>query len=107
MIERATAIHSNQSKRWRIAPQLPPDQAAAFQHFHPVVAQILYNRGFTTPDQAQTFLLGQTPSGDPFKMYGVNKAGARVRLAIKKDEPVVVYGDFDADDVTSTTLLVT
>src|SRR5262249_41068192 len=69
-------------------------------------AQILYKRGLNDPDRAQNVLVGQTPTGAPFKMLGMNKAVGRIRAAIKKSEPVVVYGDFDADGVTSTTLLV-
>jgi single-stranded-DNA-specific exonuclease len=94
------------SKRWQVSPPLPADQAARFQRFHPVVAQILYNRGYTDPDTAQRFLLGQTPPGDPFKMRGMAQAVSRIRQAIRKREPTVVYGDFDADGVTSTALLV-
>jgi single-stranded-DNA-specific exonuclease len=94
-------------KKWQISPPLPNDQAARFQTFHPVVAQILYNRGYTDPEEARAFLLGQTPLGDPFKMRGVTDAVVRIRRAIKKGESIVVYGDFDADGVTSTALLVT
>ncbi len=94
-------------KRWRISPPTPPDQAARFQNFHPVVAQILYNRGYTDPDAALAFLLGRTLPGDPFKMRGMAQAVGRIRTAIRKQELIVVYGDFDADGVTSTALLVT
>ncbi len=94
------------SKRWQVSPPLPADQAARFQRFHPIVAQILYNRGHTDPDAAQRFLLGQTPPGEPFKMRGMAQAVSRIRQAIRKREPMVVYGDFDADGVTSTALLV-
>jgi single-stranded-DNA-specific exonuclease len=94
-------------KRWRISPPVPSDQAARFQNFHPVVAQILFNRGYTDPDAAKAFLLGQTPPGNPFTMLGMKEAVPRIRWAIRKQELVVVYGDFDADGVTSTALLVT
>ncbi len=93
-------------KRWRISLPLPPNQAARFQYFHPVVAQILYNRGYTDPERARAFLLGETPFGDPFKMRGMDRAVGRIRMAIKRNEQIAVYGDFDADGVTSTALLV-
>ncbi len=94
------------SKRWQIGPPLPASQATIFQQFHPIVAQILYNRGYTDPQEAAAFLTGDAPLGDPFKMRGMPQAVARIRQAIKKRELIVVYGDFDADGVTSTTLLV-
>jgi single-stranded-DNA-specific exonuclease len=77
-----------------------------YQDIHPVLAQILYNRGFTDPAEARTFLAGATPFGSPFKMRGVAQAVSRIRRAIKKQELIYVYGDFDADGVTSTVLLV-
>jgi single-stranded-DNA-specific exonuclease len=95
------------SKRWEISPPLPESEARRFQFFHPVVARILYNRGFTDPETAKAFVNGAPQFGDPFKMKGMAQAVARIRAAIKKQEPIFVYGDFDADGVTSTVLLVT
>ncbi|MEP7285868.1 MAG: single-stranded-DNA-specific exonuclease RecJ [Chloroflexota bacterium] len=95
-----------QSKRWQVSPSLPAAEASRFQHFHPVVARILYNRGYTTPDAASAFLDGQVSVDDPFKMRGMAQAVGRIRTAIKKQELIIVYGDFDADGVTSTVLLV-
>jgi single-stranded-DNA-specific exonuclease len=71
------------------------------------VAQILYNRGFLDPRSALAFLRGEGVTHDPFRMEGMAKAVSRIRLAIKRKEVIIVYGDFDADGVTSTTLLVT
>jgi single-stranded-DNA-specific exonuclease len=95
------------SKRWQVGPSLPNSEATLFQRFHPIVAQILYNRGYTTPEQATAFLSGSIPFGDPFKMRGMAQAVQRIRTAIKKQELIVIYGDFDADGVTSTTVMVT
>src|SRR5258708_33647793 len=94
-------------KRWLINPAPSPDMIAPFQYFHPIVAQILYQRGYTDPHSAQAFLDGDMPSSDVFKMKGINKAIPRIRRAIDKQELIIVYGDFDADGVTSTALLVT
>src|SRR5260221_1074184 len=95
------------SKRWQINPPLPSAEVARFQYLHPVVANILYNRGYTDPTTAQTFLTGDLPPSDPFKMKGMAQAVGRIRTAIKKRELIIIYGDFDADGVTSTALLVT
>jgi single-stranded-DNA-specific exonuclease len=67
----------------------------------------LYQRGFTTHADALRFLAGQVPLADPFRMKGVPEAVARLRSAIRKGEQIAVFGDFDADGVTSTALLVT
>ncbi|NDJ75155.1 MAG: single-stranded-DNA-specific exonuclease RecJ [Chloroflexi bacterium] len=86
---------------------MAPDHVLAELHdFHPVIAQVLFNRGQDTRDKARLFLEG----GDdvlfnPFTMHGMNQAVGRIRHAIKKQELIAVYGDFDADGVTSTALL--
>lgn len=94
-------------KRWQVNSPLPPDVAVQWQSIHPILAQILYNRGFNTPADGAAFLGGQIALADPFRMRGMAEAVARIRWAIKKQEPIVVYGDFDADGVTSTVLLTT
>ncbi|MBO9309854.1 MAG: single-stranded-DNA-specific exonuclease RecJ, partial [Chloroflexi bacterium] len=96
-----------QPKRWRIQPPPPAHERANFANLHPILAQILYQRGFRSPAEAEAFLRGDLLAADPFRMHGVAKAVARIRHAIRKGEPIVVYGDFDADGVSSTTLLVT
>jgi single-stranded-DNA-specific exonuclease len=94
------------SKRWDIAPPVPRRQLDRLSHLHPLLVQILFNRGVTDPEDADAFLNGRTRFDDPFRMKGVPEAVARIRAAIRAREPIVVYGDFDADGVTSTVLLV-
>jgi single-stranded-DNA-specific exonuclease len=72
----------------------------------PVLAQTLYNRGFHDPEEAYRFLhCHDEPFTSPFQMKGVNQAVSRIRQAIRNQELIIVYGDFDADGVTSTTLM--
>ena len=97
---------SSQSKHWHLAPQAPINYVNALTDIGSVMAQVLYNRGITDVDNARLFLSDDLPIHDPFKMKGMNKAVARIRTAIRKNELIIVYGDFDADGVTSTTLLV-
>ncbi|PJF41495.1 MAG: single-stranded-DNA-specific exonuclease RecJ [Phototrophicales bacterium] len=93
-------------KQWFVAPSVPPELLRQYKQIHPVLAQVLHNRGFTTPDAAYRFLYVKTTDTPPFKLKGMNKAVARIRQAIKAGEAIVVYGDFDADGVTSTALMV-
>jgi single-stranded-DNA-specific exonuclease len=69
------------------------------------LAQVLYNRGFTDPFMAEDFLRAPVTESKPFQMKGVDGAVTRIRRAIRQREPIIVYGDFDADGVTSTMLL--
>ena len=93
-------------KRWQIAPRVSSLVVARFPNLHPLIVQILYNRGITTPEQAETFLAPDALIGNPFQMRGVNETIDRLRRAIRAGEAIAVYGDFDADGVTATALLV-
>ncbi len=85
---------------------LPRRQRDRMSHLHPLLAQILFNRGITEPEEADAFLTGRVRFTDPFRMRGIPTAVERIRAAIRAREPIVVYGDFDADGVTATALLV-
>jgi len=74
---------------------------------HRALATILFHRGIADHSAAMHFLAGDTVLADPFLMHGMTKAVPRIRQAIRKNEQIVVYGDFDADGVTSTSLLTT
>lgn len=93
-------------KRWQIAPRVSSLVLARFPSLHPLIVQILYNRGITTPEQADAFLSPDAFSASPFLMRGVNEAVERIRRAIRAGEAMAVYGDFDVDGVTATVLLV-
>lgn len=97
---------ATKQKRWILPTSLAPSEAARYPGLHPILAQILHNRGFTDPVEAARFLAGAITFSDPLKMKGMAKAVARIRTAIKSKEPIIVYGDFDADGVTSTALMV-
>lgn len=98
------------AKRWVIAPPAPAsllDQYAGMSSF---LAQTLYNRGFVDPASARYFLESADPAAGRLLDYrrrpSVDKAVMRIRQAIRSGELIIVYGDFDADGVTSTALLV-
>lgn len=93
-------------KRWLVKPKAPPDLLARYEGLSPILAQVLYNRAFTNPHDALRFLRADLPDTNPFLMKGMNEAVARIRKAIKQRELIIVYGDFDADGVTATALLV-
>ncbi|MCA9912761.1 MAG: DHH family phosphoesterase, partial [Anaerolineae bacterium] len=97
------------TKRWEIASPAPDSLLRTYRGVSPIIAQLLYNRGLQTPEDANHFLYDRdvaSTAGDPRQMKDMQKAVERIRAAIKRREPIVVYGDFDADGVTSTTLMV-
>ncbi len=97
---------SSKLKRWQIAPLVSSLILTRFPNYNPLIVQILYNRGITTPAQAEIFLAPAISEESPFQMHGMNQAVDRIRRAIRADEPIAVYGDFDVDGVTATALLV-
>ncbi|NGX55250.1 MAG: Single-stranded-DNA-specific exonuclease RecJ [Chlamydiae bacterium] len=73
---------------------------------HPITAQILISRGFSTFDQINRFLYSKLPDlHDPKLLTDMNKAVLRVNRALKKKETILIYGDNDVDGMTGTALL--
>lgn len=93
------------AKTWQLAPAAPVTHLHGYKQMSPVLAQILFNRGYDDPHAAYHFLYDKDLTTNPFDFADMEKAVGRIRQAIHKQEPIVVYGDFDADGVTSTTLM--
>jgi single-stranded-DNA-specific exonuclease len=94
-------------KRWEIYPEISPEAEQELSEYSPVLRQILYNRGFKTRSSAQEFLTAQSPAGtEPENMLGISNAVERLDYALNHSEPIAIYGDYDADGVTATALLV-
>ncbi len=72
-----------------------------------LMARLLIHRGIESPQQANEFLtprLANLPS--PFLMKDMEAAAVRIADAVARKEKIVVYGDYDVDGITSTSLLV-
>ncbi|MBN1148083.1 MAG: single-stranded-DNA-specific exonuclease RecJ [Anaerolineales bacterium] len=94
------------SKRWQVASSIPSQIEQELLDYPPILRQILYNRGYTTHDAARRYLEALPPEGaEPSAMLGIPEAVDRIYWAIKREEPIAVYGDYDADGVTATALL--
>ena len=71
-----------------------------------IVAALLVNRGIKTVDAARSFLYAaEQDFYDPFLLSGMEEAVKRIVKAVKNDEKITIYGDYDADGVSSTTVL--
>lgn len=72
----------------------------------PVVAQLLALRGISRPEEVQSFLdLKMTGLRAPEELPGVSKAVEVILAAVDRSEKIFVYGDYDADGMTSTAIL--
>ncbi|WP_409297503.1 single-stranded-DNA-specific exonuclease RecJ [Peribacillus sp. SCS-26] len=72
----------------------------------PLVAKLLVNRGLEDADSARSFLFSEDePFHDPFLFNDMEKAVERIHRAIQDKEKILIFGDYDADGVTSTSVL--
>ncbi len=93
-------------KRWEVAPPPPPAVDRALCDYPPLVRRLLYARGFQTPEDARRFLDVVPPfETSPFGLKGMDAAADRLAAAVRNGEAIAVYGDYDADGVTATALL--
>ncbi len=73
---------------------------------HLVIASLLYGRGIQTPGAAHFFLNPTFEQlKDPFSLMDMDKAVERIHTAVFNKEKILIFGDFDADGVTATSLL--
>jgi len=94
-------------KHWQIYPTLTHDAQLELSEYPPIFQQILFNRGIATKTEASEFISGLSQfDTSPFLIKGVNEAVERILFAIKHNQHITVYGDYDVDGVTSTALLV-
>ena len=94
--------------RWTIAPSQPAlaEFLAKALKISPLLAQCLLNRGFSEPEPITRFLQPRLKSlADPFLLPNMQAAVERLFAARERDESLVIFGDYDVDGVTSTTLL--
>src|SRR5258708_27817330 len=93
---------------WRLAPPKPllAGQLAAGLKISPLLAQCLLNRGLSEPGTISDFLQPRLKRlADPFLLPNMNRAVERLLRAREAGEPLVIFGDYDVDGVTSTALL--
>lgn len=93
---------------WNISEQEPDTVLSVAREcgISVFLARLLYNRNIKSPAEARIFL---SPSlsglGDPFSLPDMDKAVARIKAAIDAHSNITVYGDYDVDGITSTTIL--
>lgn len=94
------------NKKWQVSPRIPDEVLRNFREagHHPIIAQLLYNRGVTSPDEASEFC-NPTEVDNPFRLPDLSGAVTRLREAIRKGELIVVCGDYDVDGVTAAVLM--
>ena len=69
---------------------------------NPIIARLLYNRGYKDALSAKSFLYMETEVlSDPYQLKDIKPAAERIIGALNKGEKITIYGDYDVDGVTA------
>lgn len=97
------------NRRWLISRTNPDyvNYLSKAASLSPLLAQVLINRGIKTPDEVADFLNpGLTNLSDPFDLPDMKIAVERIKVALHRNERVLVHGDYDTDGLTATAIMV-
>jgi single-stranded-DNA-specific exonuclease len=94
-------------KKWVLPPPAPAaEQLARDLRIPPLVASLLAVRGMTTPESANAFLNPQFKDlHAPALLPHMHPAADRIVQAVRDHEKITLYGDYDVDGITGTTML--
>lgn len=91
---------------WIPPEEIPNDVDLASLHPHRLISSLLWRRGIRTPDDAAEYMDQHGPESlDPYMLPNMAEAFARTSTALRNNEHIGIFGDYDADGITSTTLL--
>lgn len=92
-------------KKWLIASPISDSISEELKVFPSIFQQTLFNRGIFNGEAAGKFLAADLPIHDPFLLKDMRIASDRIITAISNGEKLLVFGDYDVDGVTATSLL--
>ncbi len=118
----AAMLEAGMLKRWRMRTGAEsPNPAASIEtgqkndavrnlaqslRVHPLIVQLLLLRGIKTAEQAVPFLAPKlTQLHDPAQIPGLDQAACRIAQAVRDGQRIVIYGDYDVDGITASSIL--
>ncbi|MDL2219690.1 single-stranded-DNA-specific exonuclease RecJ [Ruminococcaceae bacterium OttesenSCG-928-O06] len=102
MLYREWNLREGDEEKARVLAEQLQTETGAPAH---LLSEILVARGHDTPAAAAALLQEEDTLPDPYTIKDIEKAAQRIRAAIEDEEPIVVFGDYDADGITATALL--
>ncbi|HUO07202.1 MAG TPA: single-stranded-DNA-specific exonuclease RecJ, partial [Phycisphaerae bacterium] len=103
-----TSLTSYRKKKW----VLPEQDASQVEHLAnqlrlpPLITRILLHRGLSTPEAAAAFLDPKFKDlHSPWLLPNMHAAADRILQAVRQNEKITLYGDYDVDGITGTTML--
>ncbi len=95
--------------KWVVAQEPDPELLQEISNktgLDRIIAKILFNRQIDTPETIRQFLQPSLKDlQDPFTLYGMDRAVDRILQALRDNEKMMVYGDYDVDGITAASLL--
>jgi single-stranded-DNA-specific exonuclease len=95
------------AKQWSLKPPFAgAADLAKTLGVPPIIGQVLGQRGLRTPELARAFLKPDLSQlHEPSALPGITEAAERLVAAARGGEPIVIYGDYDADGITAASIL--
>ena len=94
------------TKKWIVNREIPKSAEKEFEAYSKLARQLLFYRGIKSRLEADRFLNPdyERDMHDPFLMLGMEKSVSRILRAIKNNEKIVVFGDYDADGISGSVI---
>lgn len=95
-------------KKWILSPATPEEFLNTHPELPPIVARLLFNRNIRTQEQIDEFLNSDYSKNihDPFLFNNMEKAVALIFSAVEEQKNIVVHGDYDADGVCASAIII-
>ena len=104
-----TLVRQKMQAKWELLPEPDHQQVtdlASQLSLPPIIAKILASRGMDTKEKAERFLNPSlTDLCDPYLLPDTDRGVDRVIRALREKEKVMIFGDYDVDGITATSLL--
>ncbi|ORO81904.1 single-stranded-DNA-specific exonuclease RecJ [Streptococcus oralis subsp. dentisani] len=108
-LERVDVFLITPTYEWQFAPQVEDadfTKIAKKAGLGPEVARLLFERGIQDEESLKKFLEPSLEDlHDPYLLHDMEKAVERIRQAIEEGENILIYGDYDADGMTSASIM--
>jgi len=95
-------------RKWNILPYNEKDSQILIQKLgiSPLTAILLTNRGINQPEEAKKFLrCDLNDLHSPYLLKDIDKAISKIKKTVDKKERIMIFGDYDVDGITGTTIL--
>lgn len=89
----------------RVKSDIPEDVKSEFSHLPNIVSKLLFYRGIKDKENAELFLNPEYKTHDPFLMKDMEKTTKRIARAVKDNEKIFIFSDYDADGIPGAVVL--